>query len=154
MFRRTQAFTLVLFRLLRPYEIIFRPTNVDGLLVYRFAGPLFFFNASHFARRVNELIDTADNPVTFFLINAEAIVDVDSVGVEVLSGLYETMQEKNVTLGFCEVKGHFREALLNMPRQGNFIVYPSVKAALRELSREKSMREHTTDASNEQLLAS
>ncbi len=58
--RRTQALIYVLLRLVRPHEAILKPTNVPGLLVYRFAGPLFFFNAAHFTQRVRELVDTAN----------------------------------------------------------------------------------------------
>ena len=47
------AIILVLHRLARPHETIFRPkVPGSGLLVYRFAGPLFFFNAAYFADRV------------------------------------------------------------------------------------------------------
>ena len=59
------AIILVLHRLARPHEIIFRPKG-PGLIVYRFAGPLYFFNAVHFANRVHELIDSADPPGDVF----------------------------------------------------------------------------------------
>jgi sulfate permease, SulP family len=126
---------------------------VPGLLIFRFAGPLFFFNATHFARRVHELIDTADPSITFFLINAEAIVDVDMTGVEVLRELHDTLKSKNITLGLCDVKGHFREALSSMTRLADFIVYPSVPAALRELTKEKPKQEKKSGASDEQVRA-
>ena len=61
---------------------------MPGLLVYRFAGPLYFFNAAYFANRVQEVIDSSDPPVTFFLINAEAIVDMDWNAAEVLGELH------------------------------------------------------------------
>ena len=51
--------------------------RLRGLLVYRFAGPLYYFNAAYFANRVQELIDSVPGPVKVFLINAEAIVDMD-----------------------------------------------------------------------------
>jgi SulP family sulfate permease len=134
---RMQAIIPALHRLSRPHETITRPKNVPGLLVYRFAGPLLFFNTTYFARRVHELIDTADPPVIFFLINAEAIVDMDMTAVEVLEVLYKTLESKNIALGMCQVKGHFREVLMStlLPRRPGFIVYPSVAATVRELTK-------------------
>lgn len=134
---RTGAFISVLIRLFRPHETIRTPANVAGLLIYRFAGPLFFFNAGHFARRVQELIDTAGFPVTFFLINAEAIVDADITGADVLADLRGSLKERNIMMGLCEVKGHFREVLFDMDVLADFTVYPSVVAALRALGKEQ-----------------
>jgi MFS superfamily sulfate permease-like transporter len=71
------AIILVLHRLTRPHEIVSRPPILPGLLIYRFGAPLFFFNAAHFASRVQDLILTARPQVTFFLVNAEAIVEMD-----------------------------------------------------------------------------
>ena len=134
--RRIQAFISALLRLFHPYETIIKPSSMPGLLVYRFAGPLFFFNAPHFARRVHELIDTADPPIAFFLIDAEAMVEIDEAGVEVLEHLHGTLKEKNVTLGLCEAKGHFQEALSEMPHLAD-VVYLSMSAVLRKLNVEQ-----------------
>jgi len=132
--RRAQNFLSMLLRLVRPHETIKRPAEAPGLLIYRFAGPLFFFNASHFVRRVKELARTADPPVTFFLINAEAIIDVDMAGVEALKELYGSLESDRVVLALCEVKGHFRDVLFNMPGLEGFSVYPSVSEAVLELT--------------------
>ncbi len=134
--RNTQAIIQPLRRLVRPHETITRPPDVPGLLVYRFAGPLLFFNAAHFANRVTELIDTANPPVTFILINAEAIVDMDMTAVDVLEGLYNDLENRNIALGLCEVKGHFKQMLMNtrIPLRAGFIWYPSVAAAMRDQS--------------------
>jgi MFS superfamily sulfate permease-like transporter len=149
--RRTHAFISVLFRLFYPHETIIVPANVPGVLIYRFAGPLFFANTTHFAQRVLEIIDTADPTISFFLINAEAIVDVDTTGVEVLEELNKTFKSRNIILGLCEVKGHFREMLLNMPRQADLIVYPSVVAALQKFTKKQPEEEKNSEASDGQV---
>ena len=135
--RRTHAFISVLFRLFRPHETIIKPANVPGVLIYRFAGPLFFVNTTHFAQRVLELIETADPPINFFLVNAEAIVEVDTTGMEVLEELTKTLKGKNIFLCLCEVKGHFREVLSNMHAQEDLIVYSSVTVALQKLRKKQ-----------------
>ncbi len=146
--RNTQAIIQPLRRMTRPHETITRPPDVPGLLVYRFAGPLIFFNATHFSHRVMELIDTAKPTVTFFLINAEAIVDIDTTAQEILEELYNTLEIKGIALGLCEVKGHFQEVLMSthLPHRAGFILYPSVAAAIRALTR-KRLKKDTKAAS-------
>lgn len=133
--QRTQAVIPPLRRLIRPHETISRQPDAPGLLVYRFAGPILFFNAAFFAHRVQELIDTADPPVTLFLVNAEAIVDMDTTGVMVLEELLGNLTGRGVALGLCEVKGHFKEVLMHtaLINHEGFIVYPSVDDAVRWL---------------------
>lgn len=140
--QRLQAIIPVIYRLTRPHETITRPEEVPGLLVYRFASPLFSFNANYFARRVQEAIDAADPPVTFFLIVAEAIFDIDLTGLEVLAELHNTLKSKKIVLGLCEVKGHFRKVLMGsgLPRRVGFNVYPSVAAVVEELTKEQSKK--------------
>ena len=132
------AIILVLYRLARPHEIIFRPkVPGSGLLVYRFAGPLFFFNAAYFTNRVQEIVETADAPITLFLINAEAIVDMDENAVEMLEQLHHYLRMRNIILGICEVKGHFRRVLLGtrLTTRAGFNLYPNVASVVGELTK-------------------
>ncbi len=144
------AIILVLHRLARPHETVIR-TKVPGLLVYRFAGPLFFINAAYFAGRVQELIDTSPEPVTFFLINAEAIVDMDVNGAEVLEELQFNLKNQGITLALCEVKGHFRKVLMSthLPGRVGFVIYPSIAATVQELTKAAPKDEKKPEASEE-----
>jgi SulP family sulfate permease len=110
-------------------------------LVYRFAGPLLFFNTTYFAQRVRELIDMDAPQVTFFLVNAEAIVDMDMTGVEVFEELRNDLENKNIALGLCEVKGHFQDVLVETRLFPRLIVYSSVAAAVRDLSKGQPKKE-------------
>jgi MFS superfamily sulfate permease-like transporter len=134
---RFQVIIPVLVSLARPHETVTRPEDAPGLLIYRFGGPLLAFNANYFAQRVQELVDEADPPVTLFLVNAEAIIDMDRTGVETLDELHNTLKKKNIELGFCEVKGHFRKMLMSTPlhRRVGFNVYPSVAATIQHLTK-------------------
>ena len=55
----------------------------------------------------------------------------------VLEELYNNLESRDIALGLCEVKGHFKEVLMNtqFPRRAGFIIYPSVAAAVRELAK-------------------
>jgi MFS superfamily sulfate permease-like transporter len=143
--QRLQAIIPVLFVLARPHETITRPKDAPGLLVYRFAGPLLAFNVDYFARRVQELIDQADPPVTLFLINAEAIIDMDRTAAETLDELLNILKKKNIELGLCEVKGNFRKMLMStpLPRRLGFNVYPSVGATIQHLTQKPHKAKET-----------
>ncbi len=104
---------LVLQRIARPHETITRPL-VPGLLVYRFAGQLFYFNVDHFANRVRELIKTANPPVTFFLIDASAMPDMDLTAAQTLEDLYNELKGQGIVLGMCGASGHLRQVLKDM----------------------------------------
>jgi SulP family sulfate permease len=131
------AIILVLHRLARPHETIIRTPKMEGLLVYRFAGPLYFFNAAYFANRVQELIDSNDPPVTVFMINAEAIVDMDWNAAEILGELHDSLKSQGIVLGVYDAKGDFQKILKNtrLTTRTGFNLYPSLAAGLVELSK-------------------
>ncbi len=149
--RCLQAILPVLYRLATPYESSSRPAEAPGLLVYRFAGPLYYFNAAYFAHRVNEVIAAAESPVRFFLVNAEAIVDMDMNAVEILEEMHRSLRKRGIVLGFCEVKGDFRRVLANTRLAGRagFKLFPSVATAVRQLSekpRKKQVERESSEA--------
>ncbi len=135
--QRLQASISAVRVLAHPDESVTRPKEAPGLLIYRFGGPLFVLNADYFAQRVLELIDEAKPPVTLFLVNAEAIIDMDSTAVQTLDELHNTLKKKNIELGFCEVKGNFRRMLMSTPlhRRVSFNIYPSVADTIQHLTK-------------------
>jgi SulP family sulfate permease len=133
------AFILVLHRLARPYETIKRPSELPEAIVFRFAGPLYFFNIGHFADRVHEEIESASEPVKILLINAEAVTDTDLDAVETLQELQASLKRHGIVMGMFEVKGHFKEMLedTRLPKPIDFAIYPSMDEAVKELSKGK-----------------
>ena len=93
------AIITILRRLSRPYETITRHKDVAGLMIYRFGAPLLFFNAPYFSARVQVAIDAADPPVTFFLVNAEAMIEIDSQAVDALRELHYALKKQNINMG-------------------------------------------------------
>ena len=144
------AIIAVLHRLTRPHETVIRPPVVPGLLLYRFAGPLFFFNAPYFASRIRELIDSARPQVTFILINAEAIVDMDTDATEMLEELYYDIRSRGIVLGICGAKGHFRKVLDNtgLISQEGFNNYCTLAEAMRELRRARELSQQQPKEEN------
>ena len=67
-----------------PVERPGRPPALPGLVVYRFGAPLYFANATRFLEDVERLVTQGPTPVRWFVLDAEAIVDVDTTGAGVL----------------------------------------------------------------------
>ena len=61
---------------------------VPGLLVYRYDAPLCFANAENFRRRALAALDAEPEPPRWFLLNAEANVEIDSTAAETLEALH------------------------------------------------------------------
>ncbi len=107
--------------------------TLPGLIVYRFDGPLFFANASHFRDRVLELIDESKTPIVWFLLDAEAITDVDVTAMEMLQGLQRELARMGVALAVARAKSHMREMLAQsglLQAIGSERVFPSIRSGV------------------------
>ncbi|MDI1461147.1 sulfate permease [Catellatospora sp. KI3] len=87
-------------------------TTVPGLLVYRYDSPLFFANAEDFRRRALHALDANPQPVTWFVLNTEAIVEVDITALEALDALRQELERRGVTLALARVKQDLMEELV------------------------------------------
>ena len=56
--------------------------SVPGLVVYRYDAPLFFANAEDFRERALAAVDENPGPVEWFVLNAEANVEVDLTALD------------------------------------------------------------------------
>ena len=78
--------------------------QVPGLVVYRYDSPLFFANAQDFLKRALEAVEDAETPPEWFLLNAEANVDVDLTSVDALEQLRQTLADRGIELALARVK--------------------------------------------------
>lgn len=85
--------------------------QVPGLLVYRYDSPLFFANADNFRRRALAAVDRAETPVDWFLLNAEANVELDLTAADALDDLRRTLADRGVVFAMARVKHEVREVL-------------------------------------------
>jgi SulP family sulfate permease len=84
---------------------------VPGLVVYRYDSPLFFANADDFTRRALAAVDEAPTPVEWFLLNAEANIEVDLTAVDALDELRRSLAERGITFAMARVKMDLRDDL-------------------------------------------
>jgi high affinity sulfate transporter 1 len=72
--------------------------DTSGLIVYRFGAPLYFANANLFEEEVEKLVTQATTPVKCLVLDAEAMVDIDTSGAEVLHQVLSGLADRGVTV--------------------------------------------------------
>jgi SulP family sulfate permease len=84
--------------------------TLPGLIAYRFYAPLLFSNSGHFMQRVRALV-SANPTVRWFLIDAQAITDIDVTAAETLHALNEELRAKGVHLKIAHANPPLRAIL-------------------------------------------
>ena len=82
-----------------------------GLLVYRYDAPLFFANAEDFRKRAMAAVDENPDPVRWFVLNAEANVEVDLTALDAVDQLRQDLNRRGIVFAMARVTWHLREAL-------------------------------------------
>ncbi len=75
----------------------FPAQTIPGLVAYRFYAPLLFSNAGYFVQRVRQLTETRPPP-RWFLLDAQAITDIDVTAAEALHAVHRELQRKHIAL--------------------------------------------------------
>lgn len=84
---------------------------LPGLLVYRYDAPLCFANAEDFRTRALQAVDTYPEPVEWFVLNAEANVEIDMTALDALDRLRSDLERRGVVFAMARVKQDLRDAL-------------------------------------------
>ena len=95
----------------RDVETYEEAETAPGLVVFRFDAPLFFANADVFRDEILRLVDHAPEPVRTVVVNAEAIYDIDTTGLDMLTRLLDELQSRGVRLTFARVKAGTRRLM-------------------------------------------
>ena len=78
--------------------------TLPGLVLYRYDAPLCFANAEHFRHNALAAVEAEQQPVRWFVLNAEAIIEIDSTAVESLADLCRGLQQRGIVVGMARVK--------------------------------------------------
>ena len=86
-------------------------STIPGFIAYRFYAPLLFSNCGHFVERVRGLIAASPTPVRWFVIDAQAITDIDVTASEALQGLKQELEKQGIALKFAHANRPLRTVL-------------------------------------------
>ncbi|MEB3166226.1 MAG: sulfate permease [Cyanobacteriota bacterium] len=90
-------------------------STIPGLVIYRYDAPLCFANAGHFQERALAAIAAEPQPVEWFVLNAEAIVEIDITAADALLELADTLAARGIVVGLARVK---QDLLQQLERAG------------------------------------
>ena len=107
--------------------------QVPGLVVYRYDSPLFFANAEDFKSRALAAVDQAQGPIEWFLLNAEANIEVDLTAVDALDDLRRILADRGIVFAMARVKKELRDLLITggfMEKVGEQRVFMTLPTAV------------------------
>ncbi len=117
--------------------------QIPGLLVFRYDAPLCFANAADFRSRALAAVDGQPVRVEWFLLNAEAIVELGTTAVETLAQFARDLATRHVVFAMARVKQDLRAQLvradlLDVIDEERF--YPTLPVAVEAFERWKERR--------------
>ncbi|WP_050423863.1 SulP family inorganic anion transporter [Bradyrhizobium tropiciagri] len=105
-----------------------------GLVLYRFDGPLTFFNSDYFKTRALAAAEAAGPELRWFVIDAIPVSQIDTTGLYALRDLRERLEARGASLMLAGRKAEllewFREAGLYRPEHETWIL-PTLRQALK-----------------------
>jgi len=93
------------------YSDLGTTVSPDGLAIYRFGAPLYFANSTQFLDEIELMVTEAPTPVRWFVLDAEAISDVDTTGAQVLRQAITLLAKHKVTFAVSRADRSFRSWL-------------------------------------------
>jgi MFS superfamily sulfate permease-like transporter len=86
--------------------------TIPGLVVFRYDAPLCFANAQDFRAHALRAVDAEQEPVAWFLLNAEAVVELDLTAAEALEQLVRELGARHIVFAMARVKQELLAQLL------------------------------------------
>jgi high affinity sulfate transporter 1 len=72
--------------------------DANGIIFYRFSASLYFANAALFEEEVEKLVDLAATPVKWFVLDVQAMNDIDTTGAETLHQVLQRLKGRGVSV--------------------------------------------------------
>jgi high affinity sulfate transporter 1 len=82
--------------------------TLPGLALYHFGAPLYYANASRFADEILAVVGPSPTPVRWFIVDAEAITQVDYSAARVIEELKKNLAKAGVCFGFARLSWNTR----------------------------------------------
>ena len=122
--------------------------TVPGLVLYRYDAPLCFANAEDFKQRALAAITAERYPVQWFILNSEAIVEIDITAIDILEALRQELADRQITFGMARVKqdlyGNLKKVGL-ADRIGRYYIFPTLPTVIAEFQKYQSALTNQAD---------
>lgn len=120
------SLVLVLMHVYKPHDRIielapdgtrnFKPVDqpvqaAPGLVIYAFGAELFYANATRFTEEIMGIIEAAEPPLKWLLVEAAAVGDIDYSGADTVRQIADELQRRNARLVLCTVDPAVRRLL-------------------------------------------
>lgn len=108
------ALLIILYRIYRPDDAVLgvvpgldgyndlsissEASTIPGIILWRFDGPLVFFNAEYFKTRIKQIIEQSTPEPRWLIISLESISQLDTTGVTALREVQEDLSAKGITM--------------------------------------------------------
>jgi sulfate permease, SulP family len=118
-------------------------STIPGLMLYRYDAPLCFANAEDFRRRALAAIAAEATPVRWFVLNAEAIVEIDITAADVLQEFQRELTANGIVFAMARTKQDLYQQLSRtgfVDRVGPERFYPTLPEAIAAFRREVGER--------------
>ncbi|NET35864.1 MAG: sulfate permease [Cyanothece sp. SIO1E1] len=108
-------------------------TTIPGLVVYRYDAPICFANIEDFKRRALAAIESEQTPVEWFMLNTEAIAEIDITAADMLAELHQSLNARGITFAMVRVK---QDLYIQLRRSGLLKsigadrIYPTLPTAI------------------------
>jgi high affinity sulfate transporter 1 len=93
------------------------PETVAGVVVMQWLAPVYYANAAVFQVEVHKALNSAATPATVFVLDADAITDIDYTGTRTLRAVVDELERAHVVVGVARAVGG---APQNLARSGMF----------------------------------
>jgi len=114
-------------------------STIPGLMLYRYDAPLCFANAEDFRHRALAAIAAEATPVRWFVLNAEAIVEIDITAADVLQDFHRELTATGVVFAMARAKQELYQQLSRaglVQRMGAERFFPTLPEAIAAFRRE------------------
>lgn len=108
-------------------------TTVPGLVVYRYDAPLCFANAEDFRQRAVAALRSADPPARWFVLDVEAVVEIDVTAADAVRALCDDLDQAGVVVALARVKQDLLVVLRRaglVDRIGEHRIFPTLPTAV------------------------
>lgn len=107
--------------------------TIPGLVVYRYDSPLFFANAEDFKDRALRSVREQTHPVRWFVLNAEANIEIDVTAADALESLRAELSADGVVFAMARLKQDLRDQLAPtgfLERVGEDRIFPTLPTSV------------------------